>query len=344
MAPGRTPTRSPLTTPTTVTGIAVTGTTASATVTWQPVPGAVSYTVTRSTPYNAPSASFPGLSTTTWKDLGPQSIGFTNAGVYGYQVAAVLGNGTTVSGQASWTRPNPTCTAPPPNQPMQAVLAPPSIPPTFRTFGPFPTGAVFSWSLNTPRQPEVLSYVVERAPAGTNAWTVAATTCGGPSPITLVSAIPGVPVYYFIDASGGIVPNTTYAYRLTAVAADGETGASVTTWTAPSAAAFQWLPPTVAGSTVTLHLKYQSLAASPPVVPTLIKVTAPYGLSRNFGGVTCGSLQGCALVITNVPTGQSHTFTATATWEFNISLSGPQTAQRIPVSTSSPFTTTVAVP
>ena len=111
MAPGGTPLRSPLATPTAVNGIMVNGTTASATVSWQPVTGAVSYSVTRNIPGSYP-APFTGILTTTWTDTGPLGGGFTQAGTYQYVVAAVLSDGSSVSGQAAWTRPSPTCAPP----------------------------------------------------------------------------------------------------------------------------------------------------------------------------------------------------------------------------------------
>ena len=228
-------------------GITVNGTTtASATVTWEPVAGAVSYTVTRSMPAQplCCEGSVAGLTTTTWTDPGPQMIGFALAGVYVFEVTAVLGDGTTVSGQANWTRPDPTCAAPPPGN--LVVLEPLVAANQFVSHGPFPSGAVFTWANSQLRGAQargVIAYRAERSAQGTNAWTLAATSCGGASPIvTAASSQPGLPIMLFADGLGKIVPNTTYLYRVTAFAANGETGTSTVAWTAPGPVVLRWLP------------------------------------------------------------------------------------------------------
>ncbi len=344
LAPAGAASRSLLATPTAVRGITVTGTIASATVTWQPVNGAVSYTVTRSTPTNQPLALFPGLTTTTWTDPGPQSLGFTSAGGYGYQVAALLGNGTTVSGQANWTRPNPTCAAPPPNTPMLAILTPT----TFQPSGPFPNGAVLTWAKPYYKagQADVVAYLMERSVSGTNAWTVAATSCGGAIPIALVQVTPTNSPLRFIDASGGIVPNTTYDYRLTAFAANGETGTRTTTWLAPNPPLLHWLPPTIVGSTVTLNLRYESPTANAPPVATKLQFTGPSGLNQTKVGPVCAVQSGCSVTFASVPTG-THPFTVTAQWWHGIPAGGGVTQATLAGSTvvaTTTSSTTITVP
>ncbi len=292
--------------PTAVTGIMVNGTTASATVSWQPVPGAVSYSVTRSTPDGYVPTTFPGLTTPTWIDPGPRSIGFEMAGVYGYLVTASLGGGASVSGQVNWTRPNPTCAAPLPNQPMLTLLDPTSRGPITH-YGPYPSGAVFAWQNNKIPGASVIAFRMERSVQGTNAWTLAATSCGGTLPIV------GTGNMAFIDGLGGIVPNTAYLYRLTAIAPTGEMGAGTIPWTSPSAVLLRWLSATVVGSTVTLKVRYEPPATNAPIAPTSIRVTSSSGSTQTPSGGPCAGLAGCSFVFPTMARG-THQFTVIATW------------------------------
>lgn len=322
--------------PTAVTGISVTGTTASATITWQPVTGAVSYTVTRSTPDGSAPRAFAGFTTAFWKDDGPGGIGFVIAGTYGYQVMAILPDGSSVSGQASWTRPNPTCAPPLPNQPMLTVLDPTGQGSSeFVTYGPLPNGGAFGWLGR--KNSGIIAYRMERSVQGSNTWILVGTTCGG-GPVPIASITQGtVTSGRVIDSLLVAVPNTSYLYRLTALAANGEAGAATIPWTAPSPVVLRWLGATVAGSSVTLKYRYEPPATNAPAPPTSFRIAAPYGLNQLSPG-TCTGLAGCSLLLNAVPAG-THRFTVTAQW----TLYGPNGPSG-PVVARASADTTVVIP
>jgi len=287
---------------TAVTGITVTGTTASAVVSWAPAGMATSYAVTRTQPGGIASQPVTGITGTSWNDPGPAGIGFTKAGVYAYDVTASLSNGTTVTGQTTWTRPSPTCAAPPPAQPMLTILAP--LPAT--VIGPYPGVAGFSWQASGSA---VIAHRMDRSVQGSGIWTPAGTSCDGA--ITLSYAY-----YGYIDRTAGTVaPNTAYLYRLTAIAANGETGERILNWTSPNAPVLHWLSAVVSGSSVTLKFRYEAPATNAPQTPSeRYHVTSDYGLDQVVSsGTFCASLAGCTLVVNGVPSG-SHVFTVTAGW------------------------------
>ena len=70
----------------------VTGTAASAAVSWRPVEGAVSYSVRRWKQDNPKCCTnaVEGLTETTWTDQGPAREGFLQPGVYVFEVTAQL--------------------------------------------------------------------------------------------------------------------------------------------------------------------------------------------------------------------------------------------------------------
>jgi hypothetical protein len=145
---------------------------------------------------------------------------------------------------------------------------------------------------------------------GSNTWTLAGTTCGTPTLIAGMSH--GTTVLSFSDGLGGIVPGTTYLYRVTALAATGEVGIGTVAWQAPAAATIRWLSATAVGSTVTLKWRYEPPAANASPAPHRFRLTAPYGLTQltsNF----CGGVGGCSLVVAGVPSG-THQFTVTGEW------------------------------
>lgn len=293
-----------------VSGITIAGSTASADVSWQPVPGAVSYSIKRTTPDGNPPKTYPGITTTTWKDLGPLGIGFPLKGVYLYEVTAAFGGSPSVSGQASWTRPDPTCAAPPPGQPLLSILDPWGSPPQLTWDGPLPSGASFGWQMA--KNNSFVAFRMERSVQGSNAWTLAATSCGGGSPIIIGTNKYSIPGAGFFDGLGGVIPGTTYLYRVTALAATGEAGGNTVSWTAPNAVFLRWLSATITGSTVTLRARYEQPATNPPVSAHSLRVTTPYGDSQLPSG-NCAGLAGCSFVFSSVPSGAQR-FTILAEW------------------------------
>jgi hypothetical protein len=313
--------------PTAVKGITVEGTTASALVSWQPVPGALSYSVRRLNPNASVYSTSPSIATTSWNDTGLQGMGFPKAGTYTYDVIAALPAGKSVTGNATWTRPNATCDAPPSGQAMLTLLTPPAV-----TWIPqIPDIAGFDWTQgsNTP----IMAYRVERTVPGSKAWTLLATSCDG----SLGFTYPGI--YTFFDRSGKIVPNTTYLYKVTALAPNGETGERTLTWTSPSPSALHWLSSTASGSTVTMKFRYEAPPNNAPSLPSeKFYVTSPYGLnqlvvvpSTTKSGVVssaCWTVGGCSFVVNGVPSG-THVFTVTASWIF-----GPELFSKISENTT----------
>ena len=287
---------------TAVTGITVTGTTASAVVSWAPAGMATSYAVTRTQPGGIASQPVTGIMGTSWNDPGPSGVGFIKAGVYTYDVTASLSNGTTVTGQATWTRPAPTCAAPPAGQPMLTILAPPPA----TIIGPYPGVAGFLWQGSSPA---VIAHRMDRSVQGSGTWTPAGTSCDGAIDY-------GYPYFAYIDRTAGVVaPNTAYLYRLTAIAANGETGERILNWTSPNAPVLHWLSAVVSGNSVTLKFRYEAPATNAPQLPQdRFRVTSDYGVDLPVvGGSACAGLAGCTLVVNGVPSG-SHVFTVTASW------------------------------
>jgi len=293
-----------------VTGITIAGSTASADVAWQPVTGALSYSIKRTTPDGNAPKTYAGVTATTWKDQGPLGIGFPVKGIYVYEVTATLGGGATVSGQASWTRPDPSCAAPPPSQPLLSILDPWGSPPQVTSNGLLPSGASFSWQMvkNTP----LVAFRMERSVQGSNAWALAATSCGGVWPIGFGTNKYSIPVANFFDGLGGVTPGTTYLYRVTALAATGEAGGNTISWTAPNPIVLRWLGATISGNTVTLRARYEQPSTNPPVPADLLSVSGLNGASQMPSG-NCALLTGCTFVMTSVPSGAQR-FTIRAEW------------------------------
>ena len=88
----------------TITGLQVTGTRAGATLAWNPVNGALSYSVKRwkQGDRNCCNNSVEGLTQPKWEDRGAAGAGFPGPGVYVFKVVAHLG-GSRASGQTTWT-------------------------------------------------------------------------------------------------------------------------------------------------------------------------------------------------------------------------------------------------
>jgi hypothetical protein len=113
------------------TGLEVTGTPASATVTWQPVEGAVSYSVKRwkQDDLKCCNNSVADLPRPTWTDNGSSREGFPQPGVYVFEVTAQL-KGTSGVAVINWTLPGAAT-------PALVAVAPVSI-----AAAPAPTGTV----------------------------------------------------------------------------------------------------------------------------------------------------------------------------------------------------------
>jgi hypothetical protein len=97
---------------------------------------------------------------------------------------------------------------------------------------PFPQA---SWPIN-PNHNEVINYVIQRAVLNTTSWTTVATTCSGPPSIWMGSS-PSAShdfkkdTYYFDDMSGGLLPGTTYVYKVIAVDQNNRTDWASFQWT-----------------------------------------------------------------------------------------------------------------
>ncbi len=306
--------------PTAVTGIKVNGTTAQATIDWRPVvwnphDAAVTYSIARAGPTHGdpPTTIATGLSnTTTYVDKGPQRGGFYLQGQYTYTIIATDAKGTSsVSGQATWTRPNPTCTL----VPGQSVLAieAPGAGGSIVSKGQFPTGAVIEWDRGT----FAIANLVERSVAGSNAWTVVGSTCGTTHEIeTWNQTWPT----RFTDATPGIIPGTQYVYRLTAFDAIGNIGVTLYNWTAPNPAVVNILSAiwtkTATGTNVVVTWRYEPPQANPPsMIGTFWTVSSEYSAPVELHVLGCQNPGGCQTTFSNVPHGH-HTFTIQGAWTF----------------------------
>jgi hypothetical protein len=216
--------------------------------------------------------------------------------------------GPAVTGQAGWKRPDPVCDAP------AATLVPLTILDPLKNLtieSPNPAGPVLFWQAGWSRLGVPLALRIDRSVQGSGVWTYAASSCDGTVPASGLNAA-------MFDQIKGVKPNTTYQYKLTAIAATGEIGAGSTTWTSPNQSMMHWLSATAAGSTVTLKFRYEPPATNPPNVSMVVyHVTAPYGYDQALGrGIDCGGIAGCSLVATGVPSG-THIYTVSAEWKMN---------------------------
>jgi hypothetical protein len=159
-----------------------------------------------------------------------------------------------------------------------------------------------------PVVPGAVAYVVERSVDGANAWTVAGSTCGGPSPIGTVTYYQEGPSVRFIDFSGGIVPGTKYVYVIKAIGAAGETGWNSTRWTAPGLWYAEWKAPIITGSTVVIRWEQGYYSSGRSRSPDKYRLSSSYGW-----GVRMWCSSSCSQTIHGVPIG-THTFTLTSEW------------------------------
>jgi hypothetical protein len=83
----------------------------------------------------------------------------------------------------------------------------------------------------------VINYVIQRAVLNTTSWTTVATTCGGPPSIWHgyntggVGQFRDMPIIFFVDSSGGLLPATAYVYKVIAVDQNNRTDWSSFQWT-----------------------------------------------------------------------------------------------------------------
>ena len=172
----------------------------------------------------------------------------------------------------------------------------------------FPGGVSLSWLPPFKNSP-VVAFRVDRSLQGSNTWTQVATTCD-PSVKKTASQ------YAVLDLGPGLAPNTTYSYRLMALAVNGEAGSTTVNWTSPNTSTLRWLSSSVAGNTVTLKYRYEPPTSNAPSPPySRYYLTAPYGLNQMVPapGGGCIALAGCTVIVNNVPSG-THVFTLTASW------------------------------
>ena len=173
-------------------------------------------------------------------------------------------------------------------QPMMVNMACFPLNPTYSPLGLLPQGGFSSspttpypqatWPANTNAN-EVINYVIQRAVLSTTSWTTVATTCGG-SPSIWTGFNPVTRDSYrvttFVDSSGGLLPATTYVYKITAIDQNNRTD-----WTS-----FQWTSqpvlPTVqvtnyqhSGSTITFTAAQFYNVAGQVVAPAQQLLVAP---------------------------------------------------------------------
>lgn len=232
-------------------GLEVTGTSASATVTWQPVRGAVSYSVKRWKQDDPKCCknSVEGLTRPAWTDEGSDRKGFPQPGIYVFEVTAQL-EGATAAAVVNWTlsdpaRPNTNLTLVPVG-PVSAVLAPvtpaaapsqpapiqaplerptasprtpmtPPQPPTSISFTSTPTRAKVHWGSPTGDLSGLKSYSVER-------WKQDSPNC-------CRQAVDGLLGHEWQD--GGLPQAGAYVYRVSAVYADGSRVSAEATFNNP---------------------------------------------------------------------------------------------------------------
>ena len=185
-----------------------------------------------------------------------------------------------------------------------------------------PSGALLGWM----GVPGYLAIVVERAVDGTNIWSVAGTSRASAGLFGGAGVGSSRPSWNtFLDISGGIVPRTTYVYKVTAIGVPG-TGAGPANqvwwnsvkWTAPDLIAPEWIS-TAVTSTGSLHVNWRLDSPGNPFMPQqpwTYTISAPTGWSKPSGGSTasCAGVNGCSWDFPSPPSG-THVFTLTARWQ-----------------------------
>ena len=152
-------------------GVAVTGSAVAATVTWNPVNGAVAYSVKRWKQDDPKCCNneAQGLSVKapTWTDNGASQEGFPVAGVYVFEVTVAMDNGTSGATVINWQRPDPAPVVPRggriATKPLQTVNL---AAPTGVAARNDPGGLVLSWQ----PVPGATGYQIDAAPTATGPW------------------------------------------------------------------------------------------------------------------------------------------------------------------------------
>jgi hypothetical protein len=163
----------------TIAGLQVTGTRAEATLTWNPVAGALSYSVKRwkQNDRNCCNNSVDGLTQPKWSDRGTAGGGFPGPGIYVFKVVAHL-KGSRASALTTWTLQDAAAPA------TAMTLAPVGIVAMAPAAMPSPTtspaaqppallpGAPVTalWVPGTARAPAALAPVAAAAPPAAPAW------------------------------------------------------------------------------------------------------------------------------------------------------------------------------
>ncbi len=234
---------------TAATGVEVTGTSASATVTWQPVKGAVSYSVKRwkQDDPKCCNNAVSDLTTTTWTDIGPEKQGFPQPGIYVFEVTAQL-EGTSSVATTTWTLPPvatptgaPAVATPVTVAPAPATLAaPPSAitkagVPVMRA--PTPMSGAIAAKLASPPAPTGVSVtgtpatatVVWKPVAGVASYVVARKQANAPVQQVKLAA---TDVRWY---DTGVRPATAYTYMVDAIYPDGREAYTEVPFTTPPA-------------------------------------------------------------------------------------------------------------
>jgi hypothetical protein len=267
----------------------VTGTAASATITWQPVVGGVSYSVKRWKQddlrccNNASSA----LGKPTWTDYGASEAGFTQAGIYVFEVTVVMEDRTTAASVVNWTRPE---VAPAPVISREALTvktvqtlslaAPAGV-----TVRNDPSALVFSW------QPVsgATGYQIDAAPAPEGPWTplvsapiAAAQFAYTPAPALLTYYRVSAALSLAVSANSTIVPFTYQAAPLNPLGVSAvQSGADVTLSWNPVAGASGYSMTALNGGTQLAQLRVMG----PVTSATFAGLVTPGLLANVYGYV-----------------------------------------------------------
>jgi len=197
------------------TGLVVTGTAASATINWQPVAGGVSYSVKRwkQDDLRCCNNASTSLAKPTWIDYGPSEAGFTQAGIYVFEVTVVMDDRTTAASVVNWTRPDAAPVIAPTISreaitlktiPTLALAAPAGI-----KVRNDPSALVFAWLPVA----GATGYQIDAAPAPEGPWTPLVAAPIAATQFAYTPA-PGILSYYrvsaalslAVSANGTIVP------------------------------------------------------------------------------------------------------------------------------------------
>ena len=196
------------------TGVAA-GTAAAATLTWNSVEGALSYSVRRWKQDDPRccnnSVAALDAKTATWTDGGPRNEGFPLAGVYVFEVTAVLANGTSGATVVNWQRPDAVPIVSRGNpEPLKGVGTLPELPaPVGVSARNDPAGLVLTWN----PVPGATGYQIDAAPTGNGPWTSLLS-----APIAATQFV-HVPTGGWTANSRGLLATTVAYYRVSAARA-----------------------------------------------------------------------------------------------------------------------------